>query len=167
MPTSIHFFVLRFFLPSLYRTLFFYPLSAFFVVFCNIIGTIDHDDFELMGQITQRLSPFKQDPHLGKLLNLLQSLEQLCEPLFQASSGAPEASSSSQRYIPAAPLRLSDNPPDPVTTGAFDPAMPFGDNMEHTIDTGYELSADWMMWQLFNSQVEPGWLNKDFDFINF
>ncbi|KAJ5341707.1 hypothetical protein N7541_010831 [Penicillium brevicompactum] len=146
-------------------TLFFYPLSAFFVVFCNIIGTIDHDDFKLMGQITQRLSPFKQDPHLGKLLNLLQSLEQLCEPLFQVSNGASEANSISQTYMPAAPLRLSDNPPDPVTTGAFDPAMPFGDNMESNIDTGWQewRPPDYGTHYPFESEFRPARMSEPVD----
>lgn len=149
-----------------HRTLFLYPLSAFFVVFCNIIGTKDHDDYELMGQITHRLSPYKQDSHLGKLLNLLQSLEQLCEPLFQEPSAASEVNSSSQRGVPAEFVTMSDNPTDSSTTGTFDPMMPFGHAMEPIIDTGYDLSADWLMWQLFNSQVPAGWLNQDFDSIN-
>ena len=122
------------------------------MVFCNIIGTIDRDDRELMGQITQRLSPYKQDSHLGKLLNLLQSLERLCEPLFQEPGGASEVISSSQGGLSAPFVPMSD-----------DQASTFGDDIEPILDAGDDPSADWLMWQLFNSQVPSGWLNKDFD----
>ncbi|XHF98583.1 hypothetical protein AWENTII_002131 [Aspergillus wentii] len=143
-------------------TLFLYPLSAFFVIFCNIIGTVDHEDYELMRQITQRLTPFKEDPHLGKLLNLLQSLERLCEPLFQEPSG-PSEFASTQREAPGAFVPMSDHSADPVTIGAFPPGLSFSDNLELMPNTETDLSADLLMWQLFNSQVPAGWLNKDID----
>ncbi|OJJ33537.1 hypothetical protein ASPWEDRAFT_114522 [Aspergillus wentii DTO 134E9] len=135
---------------------------AFFVIFCNIIGTVDHEDYELMRQITQRLTPFKEDPHLGKLLNLLQSLERLCEPLFQEPSG-PSEFASTQREAPGAFVPMSDHSADPVTIGAFPPGLSFSDNLELMPNTETDLSADLLMWQLFNSQVPAGWLNKDID----
>lgn len=153
----------KLFLTTPPRTLFLYPLSAFFVVFCNIIGTIDKDDYELMGQIIEQLSPFKQDPHLGKLLDLLQSLQRLCEPLFQQPSGDPGiASSQGDRQDTF--LSMSDYPSDLVTVGSFPPLVPFGDHLEPMPDAETtDFSADRLMWDLFNSQVPAGWLNRDFD----
>ncbi|KAI2848394.1 transcriptional regulator family: Fungal Specific TF [Aspergillus niger] len=132
-------------------TLFFYPLSAFFVVICNIIGTLDHSDFELLQQITQSLSQFKQDPHLGKLLNLLQSLEDLCEPLFQVGNSGPENMSSN----------LGTSAPDqiiePVTIHGILPSASFNNNFglndEPIPNPDLDASTDWLMWQLFNSQI--------------
>ncbi|CAG7987325.1 unnamed protein product [Penicillium salamii] len=138
-------------------TLFLYPLSAFFVVFCNIIGTVDYEDFQLMRQITQRLSPFEQDYHLGKLLNLLQSLERLCEPLFQEPSSV-AAVNSAQRDT-TADIALTNH--------VSPPAMPFADGMELLPEPETDPSADWLMWQLFNSQVPAGWLDKGFDSFEF
>ncbi|CAG8149530.1 unnamed protein product [Penicillium salamii] len=152
-------------------TLFFYPLSAFFVVFCNIIGTIDHNDHELMRQIIQGLTPFKEDRHLGKLLTLLQSLDNLCEPLFQSpsevggSSGAALSEGNVAQSKFQAPSDFTDNQ---FSTGPF-PSVPFenhNSSIPLTPSTDADSSADWLMWQLFNSQVPTGWLNSDIDMFN-
>lgn len=110
-----------------------------------------------MRQITQRLSPFEQDYHLGKLLNLLQSLERLCEPLFQEPSSV-AAVNSAQRDT-TADIALTNH--------VSPPAMPFADGMELLPEPETDPSADWLMWQLFNSQVPAGWLDKGFDSFEF
>ncbi|BCS16282.1 hypothetical protein ALUC_80489A [Aspergillus luchuensis] len=142
-------------------TLFFYPLSAFFVVICNIIGTLDHDDFKLLQQITQSLSQFKQDPHLGKRLNLLQSLEDLCEPLFQEGASGPENISSNLRA--SSPNQVME----PVTMDGIPPSASFDSNFglndEPIPNSELDASADWLMWQLFNSQIPAGWLSSSMD----
>ncbi|CAK40739.1 Zn(II)2Cys6 transcription factor [Aspergillus niger] len=139
-------------------TLFFYPLSAFFVVICNIIGTLDHSDFELLQQITQSLSQFKQDPHLGKLLNLLQSLEGLCEPLFQGGNSGPENMSSNLGT--SGPNQLIE----PVTMDGILPSASFNNNFglsdEPIPNPDLDASADWLMWQLFNSQIPAGSVSR-------
>ncbi|KAL2822107.1 hypothetical protein BJX63DRAFT_417869 [Aspergillus granulosus] len=147
-------------------TLLLYPLSAFFVVFCNIVGTLDHDDYNLMCQITASLSQFKQDPHLSKLLNLLQSLEQLCEPLFRqqdqggnVNSAAAEANATAAFAVTGSHAAAGSPVEQFPTTAA-----PFQRNTlvlgtESMPATELDFSADWMMWQLFNSQVPAGWLN--------
>ncbi|OJI83003.1 hypothetical protein ASPTUDRAFT_123266 [Aspergillus tubingensis CBS 134.48] len=134
---------------------------AFFVVICNIIGTLDHGDFKLLQQITQSLSQFKQDPHLGKLLNLLQSLEDLCEPLFQEAGSGPENISSNLRA--SAPNQAME----PVTTDGIPPSASFDSNFglsdEPIPNSELDASADWLMWQLFNSQIPAGWLSSGMD----
>ncbi|EHA19714.1 hypothetical protein ASPNIDRAFT_179724 [Aspergillus niger ATCC 1015] len=134
---------------------------AFFVVICNIIGTLDHSDFELLQQITQSLSQFKQDPHLGKLLNLLQSLEDLCEPLFQVGNSGPENMSSNLGT--SGPNQLIE----PVTMDGILPSASFNNNFglndEPIPNPDLNASADWLMWQLFNSQIPAGWLSTGDD----
>ncbi|KAL3474797.1 hypothetical protein BJX99DRAFT_230995 [Aspergillus californicus] len=156
-------------------TLLFYPLSAFFVVFCNIIGTLDRSDYTLLHQITQSLSPFKQDPHLGRLLTLLQSLEQLCEPLFQQKQQAHNtATSNFNNETPACPTVPTVYPAVDNITGPFNQDQPavssFPDDPVLAngpmADVGLDASADWMMWQLFNSQIPAGWMNPGFDPFN-
>ncbi|RDW76313.1 uncharacterized protein DSM5745_06305 [Aspergillus mulundensis] len=143
-------------------TLLLYPLSAFFVVFCNIIATVDQDDYKLMAQIIQRLEPFSQDPHLCKLLNLLQRLQRLCQPLFQqhlpsaVSDDVPTYSDA-----PATEIASIDPAINPATTGALPSMVGFGDNMGLAQDTAVDNSADWLMWQLFNSQVPAGWFSQE------
>ncbi|RAQ78479.1 hypothetical protein COH21_011994 [Aspergillus flavus] len=147
-------------------TLFLYPLSAFFVVFCNIVGTLDHGDYELMRDIIERLSHFKNDPHLRKLLNLLQSLERLCEPLFLGNAaGVPATENvtlSGDESVPFA--RRDDHPVGPVTMEGF--ADPLRDSLHgvdsRVPDTELDISADWLMWQLFNSQVPATWIHNEY-----
>ncbi|PWY69632.1 hypothetical protein BO94DRAFT_590416 [Aspergillus sclerotioniger CBS 115572] len=142
-------------------TLFLYPLTPFFVLFCHIIGSLDQHDFDLTQDITKSLSRFKKHPHLDKVLRLLTSLEHLCEPLFQ---GREEASAQT--------LPLAFSVPEANNTGealpsAVNPMMgefgtddadPRNPAMAHA-----ELgpSADWLTWQMFDSQLPSGWLNVD------
>ncbi|KAL3486507.1 hypothetical protein BJX62DRAFT_215192 [Aspergillus germanicus] len=150
-------------------TLLLYPLSAFFVVFCNIIGTLDHGDYNLMRQITTSLSKFKQDAHLNRLLKLLQSLEELCVPLFQepdqdqgrhsgnaaAENTVTSSFAAPENYTVAGSLMEQHLPFTSVPFHGENTA-PGGDAMQ---PAEMDLSVDWMMWQLFNSQVPAGWLN--------
>lgn len=131
------------------------------MVICNIIGTLDHGDFKLLQQITQSLSQFKQDPHLGKLLNLLQSLEDLCEPLFQEGGTGPEDISTNLRA--SAPNQVME----PVTMDGIPPSASFDSSFglsdEPMPNSELDASADWLMWQLFNSQIPAGWLSSGMD----
>lgn len=108
-----------------------------------------------MHQITTGLSQFKRDPHLEKVLNLLTSLEQLCESLFHEDREA-LSQPNPQMQMPAEVL----------------PSVPSITNADNNIDLGQDtastepgISADWLMWQLFNSEVPLGWLNPDFPML--
>ncbi|PYH86714.1 hypothetical protein BO82DRAFT_271971 [Aspergillus uvarum CBS 121591] len=141
---------------------------AFFVVFCHIIGTIDRDDFDLMGQIIQHLAPFKRDRHLGKLVNLLQSLQRLCEPLFQTPSDGGGGAAAAPGYGDAPAVAADVGPIDADNRALIDTPLPpvfprDGDDMWPMPATGTDPSADWLMWELFNSQVSAGWLSQDND----
>lgn len=125
-----------------------------------------------MRQITRSLVPFAQDPHLGRLLNLLRSLEKLCEPLFQEKGGdtATEDAVLSNVDVPnTTSLSATDNDSGGVaTTGnIYNPAASFNDDIElgneSMPSTELDFSTDWLMWQLFNSQVPTGWLNTGVD----
>ncbi|KAL4893370.1 hypothetical protein BDV59DRAFT_178104 [Aspergillus ambiguus] len=151
-------------------TLFLYPLSAFFVVFCNIVGTLDYGDYELMRDIIERLSHFKDDPHLRKLLNLLQSLERLCEPLFSGNGGGVPATENIALNgdEPALFARRDERPVGPTTLEGF--VDPLRDDLQgvdgRVPDTEVDFSADWLMWQLFNSQVPATWFHKDYNYFD-
>ncbi|KAF9895202.1 hypothetical protein FE257_000104 [Aspergillus nanangensis] len=154
-------------------TLFLYPLSPFFVVFCNIIGTLDLADYNLMRQITDALSQFRRDPHIERLLTLLHALERLCDPLFQdqgheASVTERVPAEVDTRFAGAVNNGLPDSE---NTTDSLHFIGGMGGNVvpgnAPTQDSELESSTDWLMWQLFNSQVPAGWMNWDatpFDF---
>lgn len=137
------------------------------MVFCNIVGTLDHGDYELMRDIIQRLSHFKDDPHLRKLLNLLQSLERLCEPLFPGNGGGVPATENITLNGDESVLFTGrdDHLVGPTTMEGF--ADPLHDDLQgvdgRVPDTELDFSADWLMWQLFNSQVPATWFPKDYN----
>ncbi|KAL4747374.1 hypothetical protein BDW72DRAFT_206528 [Aspergillus terricola var. indicus] len=140
---------------------------AFFVVFCNIIGTLDHNDYRLMRSIIEGLSQFKQDPHLEKLLSLLRSLERLCEPLFLESHGAnPTGQCAPVRQEASATFVTEGHTSSQITTDAIPQTYYLDDTDMGSLNhepmplqnTGVDFSADGLMWQLFNSEVPAGWL---------
>ncbi|KAL6236203.1 hypothetical protein BDW75DRAFT_229656 [Aspergillus navahoensis] len=143
---------------------------AFFVIFCNIIGTLDHGDYRLMRSIIKNLSRFKQDSHLEKLLSLLRSLERLCEPLFLESHGAnPERQGLPVQQEEAATFvanghTISQNTMDFVPQtyylGSTDRESLDNESMPLQI-SGVDFSADELMWQLFSSEIPAGWLTAD------
>ncbi|KAL4784428.1 hypothetical protein BJX76DRAFT_219752 [Aspergillus varians] len=153
-------------------SLFIYPLSPFFVVFCNIVGTLNQEDYTRMRHITDCLSRFKPHPHLERLLNLLQSLQRLCEPLFQEQSQSDLAAEGISVPIQAPSVLATtddDSAVNPNTPGNSSLTASVGGNMVPMDEPGVtsgasaSLSADWVMWELFNSHVPAGWISSDFD----
>ncbi|CBF75762.1 transcription factor domain-containing protein [Aspergillus nidulans FGSC A4] len=139
---------------------------AFFVVFCNIIATLDHNDYRLIRSIIEDLSRFNQDPHLEKLLSLLRSLERLCEPLFlenhsagPARQGPPVQQETSVTFQTEAQTSSGITTDIPQTYPLDDTGM--GSLNHEPIplqNTGLSFPVNELMWQLFNSEVPAGWL---------
>lgn len=139
------------------------------MVFCNIIGTLNHDGYVCMQRIIDKLSGFKQYPHLERLLNLLRSLQRLCDPLFQEQAENHLASEDGFNIEGPSGLAATNghaNAPDTSANRSFTDPLG-GDTVLQNEPTGSNIengpSADWLMWELFNSQVPAGWINSDFD----
>ncbi|KAL4925997.1 Zn(II)2Cys6 transcription factor [Aspergillus undulatus] len=151
-------------------TLLIYPLSPFFVVFCNAIGTLNKDNYKLMQRIIDGLGRFSPGRHFERLLNLLQSLQLLCDPLFQEQAGiSGPATPDPSIHTEALPALAEVNAHivNHDTTENRPSTAHLSDNLVLRDDTvvinGENVpSADWVMWDLFNSQVPAGWLNSDF-----
>ncbi|KAI9035338.1 Zn(II)2Cys6 transcription factor [Aspergillus affinis] len=154
-------------------TMFMYPLSPFFVLICNIIGTLDKDDYHLICSITQGLAQFTESPYVTKMLNLLASLQQLCEPLFQTVDSQDAPPPRGRRWYP-----LATATSEPETTVPGHSATAYGtENMSVSssaaVGAPTELwmqeqypaevtpSTEGMMWQLFNSQLSLGLFEPD------
>ncbi|KAL4814836.1 hypothetical protein BDW67DRAFT_176800 [Aspergillus spinulosporus] len=144
---------------------------AFFVVFCNIIATLDHSDYRLMRSIIEDLSQFKQDPHLEKLLSLLRSLERLCEPLFLESHGSsPAGQGPLVQQETSAPYVTDSHTSNRNTTDAIPQTYHLDDTEMGSLshdpmplqNTGVNFPVNELMWQLFNSEVPAGWLAANF-----
>ncbi|KAK1141518.1 hypothetical protein N8T08_008930 [Aspergillus melleus] len=156
-------------------TMFMYPLSPFFVLICNIIGTLDKDDYHLIRNITQGLARFTESPYVVKMLSLLASLQQLCEPLFHAVDSQDAPPPQGRRWYPSVTATL-----EPETTAPAHSATAYGtENMSVSssaaaVGAPTELwmqgqypaevtpSTEGMMWQLFNSQLSLGLFEQDY-----
>lgn len=157
-----------------FRTIFLYPLSPFFVLFCNIIGELDFDDYTLIQEITQSLSPFEASPYVSKLLKLLNSLQSFCTPLIKAkqrlgpktkvapwypsmNGTLPEPSKATgQGDVPASVTGPSHGP---SYTNSTAPMLP--QQVPVTEDQTYP-PTDELMWHLFNSQLSMECFESDF-----
>ncbi|GKZ48425.1 hypothetical protein AbraIFM66951_000486 [Aspergillus brasiliensis] len=77
-------------------TVLFYPLTPFYLLFCNAVGTSSLEDFQLMRGTTKGLYRFMDsNPAIAKLYHLLTTFITLCAPLVEE-----ERDSISPLYIP-------------------------------------------------------------------
>lgn len=152
-----------------------YPLTPFFVLVCNIIGTLDKDDYHLIRTITQGLAQFTESPYVAKMLSLLTSLQQLCEPLFQTVENRDPPPPQGRRWFPSA--RATSEPE--TTAVPAQSASAYGNEnlsvssaaveqppaelwMQEQYPAEVTPSTEGMMWQLFNSQLSLGLFEPDY-----
>ncbi|OQE40043.1 hypothetical protein PENCOP_c006G00166 [Penicillium coprophilum] len=148
-------------------TILLYPLSPFFVLFCNVIGELDMDDYNLMQDITESLSQFTTSPYISKLLKLLDYLQNLCVPLIQAKQRM-----GSQAKVPTLypsitgnwhdhPASLDENAHSLMNGSSYVDTLA-GENPQNlpTPSDGY-VADDAMMWQLFTSELSLEWFESD------
>ncbi|OQE21471.1 hypothetical protein PENFLA_c014G03566 [Penicillium flavigenum] len=149
-------------------TVLLYPLSPFFVLFCNIIGELDMDDYNLLQDITQSLSQFAASPYISKLLKLLYYLQNLCVPLIQAKQRMgpqvnvptlyPSMTGTSHDHAAS-----TDQHAHVLMAGSpyMDPIAGANHQQLQTPSDGSYAPDDALMWQLFNSQVSLEWFESD------
>jgi hypothetical protein len=154
-----------------------FPLSPFFVLFCNVVATSDHQDFEMIKKITDDLRQFaKANASIGKLYGLFSKFLDLCAPLIKADavSGLYE----SELALPAESRlgrKMLGHQPGPYTdllgrtadqilntlsggTSASKTASDIPDSGEAQSDQGWD---DGLMWELFGNQPSLGWTESE------
>ncbi|PWY88539.1 hypothetical protein BO70DRAFT_385681 [Aspergillus heteromorphus CBS 117.55] len=68
-------------------TVLFYPMTPFYILFCNVVCTSNPHDFHLMSETTQGLYQFiESNPAIAKLHHLFTTFLTLCSPLVQSQS---------------------------------------------------------------------------------
>ncbi|CAI7591497.1 unnamed protein product [Penicillium pancosmium] len=141
-------------------TMLLYPLSPFFVLFCNVVATSDQRDFEMIKKITDDLRQFaKANAPIGKLYGLFSKFLDLCTPLIKVNTGLPSsgATISSLPNDPSNAMmfgrgdRIMDTLPSPITSRASVSGIP--QPME-----GWD---DSLMWELFDNQPSLGWAESE------
>ncbi|KAJ5772212.1 transcriptional regulator family: Fungal Specific TF [Penicillium odoratum] len=181
-PYFLTWYVLFDFLPSFkietlnefnFRTMLLFPLSPFFVLFCNVVATSDHRDFEMIKEITGNLRQFaKANASIGKLYGLFSKFLDLCTPLIKER----DIWSSSEETEPSFPGGV---------TGGREPAQlspyteMFSRASDHALNTlpnpgpsravsdvpqsvpSVEGWGDNLMWELFDNQPSLGWAESE------
>ncbi|KAJ5165488.1 uncharacterized protein N7500_007318 [Penicillium coprophilum] len=114
-------------------TVLLYPLTPFFVLFCNVVSSSHYKDFGLMQDITRGLSRFV---HANKWIHKVHSLFNmflgLCGPLMQHVG--------------------SEKPWSIGHDGSVDNTLPH-ESLEHTDES--------LMWDLFTAQPSLEWFDLD------
>ncbi|KAJ5901520.1 transcriptional regulator family: Fungal Specific TF [Penicillium taxi] len=145
-------------------TVLYYPLSPFFVLFCNIIGELELEDYNLIQEVTQSLSHFSASPYIAKLLKLLDSLLGFCIPLIQAK----ERLDQQNKAAPTYPSMNGQDNWSGINDGLvsaensyMDPVVDLNlQQMQSLSDENYPMT-DGLMQNLFNSQLSLEWLESD------
>ena len=141
------------------RTMLSYPLCPFFVVFCNVVGTSDARDFQLLQDVTDGISTLvTENKYVHRLHRLCATLLGLCKPLVQSLGSNEEMQVSSAGLVAPLPpyspsLAFAGGSGDPLNadTGS-------GDANDGMMPSSWN---DDMMWQLFQSQPSLDWFNAD------
>lgn len=139
-----------------------YPLCPFFVVFCNVVGTSNERDFQLLQAVTDGISTLiTENKYVNRLHRLCATLLSLCTPLVK-TSGSQDRSNMSAA-VPGFSAQTSTH--SSTLTSVLD--TPDMLNLGSTVSTdnpdGF-LPSTWnddMMWQLFQSQPSLDWFNAD------
>jgi hypothetical protein len=118
-----------------------YPLCPFFVVFCNVVGTSNAKDFQLLQDVTDGISELvSENKFVNRLHRLCTTLLELCKPVVQTAL-------AEVAEVPAA--FNADQQMEFLDVGAG--------------FAGFEASSwnDQMMTDLFNAQPSLDWFNAN------
>ncbi|KAJ5116340.1 transcriptional regulator family: Fungal Specific TF [Penicillium angulare] len=156
-------------------TMLLFPLSPFFVLFCNVVATSDHRDFEMIKKITGDLHQFaRANVSIGKLYGLFSKFLDLCAPLIKQNPWP----SNADHHIPRIPNNDLNDGRIPSQVGkSF--AETFGQGNAHSLKTlpspgtnstvsgvppsvpSVEGWDDSLMWELFDNQPSLGWAESE------
>lgn len=148
------------------------PLSPFFVLFCNVVATSDHRDYEMIRTITDDLRQFaKANASIGKLCALFAKFLDLCAPLIKSNppAGASEQFNASQHGNNPTergfPGQLRSAYPDMLQQDArqVHNALPSPQPSSETfgVPPSVEGWDDSLIWELFDNQPSLGWADSE------
>lgn len=147
-----------------------FPLTPFFVLFCNVVATSDHKDFELMKTTTDDLRRFAEiHPPISKLYGLFSKFMDICAPLMEMSQRP-----QSNYLIPVSEQNNRNSALDPYYGDVYDRTMDqlniLPTPLASKANAGVPSVAGWddsLMWELFDNQPSLGWAESGFlDAIN-
>jgi hypothetical protein len=129
-----------------------YPLCPFFVVFCNVVGTSDAHDFQLLQDVTDGISGLvSENKFVNRLHRLCSTLLELCRPLIQTPLMNDHTTVNG-----AVPTNQTPVPMEAASVQGMVPEV--GANVDEFLTSSWQ---DDRMWQLFQSQPSLDWFNAD------
>lgn len=154
-----------------------FPLSPFFVLFCNVVATSDHQDFEMIKKITDDLRQFaKANASIGKLYGLFSKFLDLCAPLIKAEAvpglceGEPALPAESRLgrktlgHQPGPYTDMFGRTADQVLN-TLSGGITAGRMTSEVLQSGEAHSVegwdDSLMWELFGNQPSLGWTETE------
>ncbi|CAI6333098.1 unnamed protein product [Periconia digitata] len=140
------------FSPYISWTILSYPISPFFVLFCNVVGTYNVSDFLLLHEVVDILfSLVVENKYVERLRRLCSSLLALCKPLVRGSEGTEH--------------QQQQRPPEVPEWGTVTASTLHGDSSAPSLSTddANQLGSwdDDMLSQLFSCQPSLDWFNSD------
>ncbi|KAJ5652347.1 transcriptional regulator family: Fungal Specific TF [Penicillium longicatenatum] len=154
-------------------TMLLFPLSPFFVLFCNVVATSDHRDFGMIKEITGNLRQFaKANASIGKLYGLFSKFLDLCAPLIKENNAWSSSEGTVLELVGAPSSEREPQLSSPYTEM-------FGRASDHTLNTlpspgpsravsdvpqsvpSVEGWNDNLMWELFDNQPSLGWADSE------
>jgi hypothetical protein len=132
-----------------------YPLCPFFVVFCNVVGTSDAQDFQLLQDVTDGISELvTENKFVNRLHRLCTALLDLCKPLIHTSSTSTMTTTTTTTNTGATEATSLQTEPNPVQLNFPDA----NGNVDDFLTSSWN---DNRMWQLFQSQPSLDWFNAE------
>jgi hypothetical protein len=149
-----------------FRTLLFYPLNAFFVLFCNVVYSANLDDYALMAAVTKEMRFAKIYPAIAEIHKLFSAFLGMVGPLIHSRPHTPHS-------VPIPHAATSGNEPAIPTSMAtqYNPG-PIGSNIPQesgiglpdqgiVTQDGLVAPDEELLWDLIDSQPWLGWMRSD------
>ena len=159
------------------RTILLYPLTPFFIIFCNVLATSNEQDHHTLNQIMTALSRIKdKNSFILALYGLLSQFMDLCgqlEALVESNTTETHATNS----VSLSPERLRSSQPQYEKSVSYGPqSRNFWDmhNLNDGTDGGLSMDEEYpgglgqlrpsmwddsLMWELFNTQPSIEWFD--------
>ncbi|KAH8428052.1 fungal specific transcription factor domain-containing protein [Aspergillus melleus] len=168
----------RLFMDFLFWTILLYPLTPFFIIFCNVLATSNEQDYHTLNQIMTALSRIKdKNSFILALYGLLSQFMDLCgqlEALVESNTTETHVTKS----VSLSPERLRSSQPqyeDSISYGpqsrnfwdmhdvndGTDGGLSMADE-EYPGEMGQLRPSMWddnLMWELFNTQPSIEWFD--------
>jgi hypothetical protein len=142
------------------RTILSYPLTPFFVLFCNVVGTSNVDDYKLLQAVTESISSLVMEyTYVEKIHMLCDTLLTVCKPMVQQHPSfqpapltiMPHENTTSHRQSAGIQLEQTERQDYDAVT---DTSMQVAANVTLSWD-------DEMMSQLFHCQPSLDWFDSE------